>query len=648
MQTAEEPAIVDVIDPRIGDLLAPRARFRAMPAGMDIAGGDSAGWGRGLDGPVWIQEMGTLAFNDVGHRRRLTWTPGGDVRVLHEATGGATGTARDPQGRFVACEWDGSRVTRREADGTVTLVADTCDGRPLAGPDDVAVAADGTVYFTDPRRAFPPAPPGSMDRPGVYRVEADLSSIARLDCDIAAPGGLALSANGRTLYVNDQTARCVVAFPLLAGRLGPGRPFAPMTGASRSVPHGICLDGAGNVYAGGPGGIWVFAPDGVALGVIRVPGTRINGLAFGGDDGRTLFVVTSSGVGALPTQAVPPHRATATPAVHIARGHPLHYEQRIERLDPALDAIIAPGTRIRNHGHGGFFEDLGGGPHHLYAASLEGTFWSAAERCLFFSDIGNDRRLRFDPATERITVAHAPTGHANGATLDCEGRIVQAEHAGRCISRRERDGTRTVLVDRFQGRRLNHPNDVVVRSDGDLFFTDPWWDFGAGDTREQPHAGVYHFSPARGTLALIGADYLVCNGLAFSHDERTLFVNETYGPPGKDWGPHIRAYDVREDGSIDAGSSRIWARLPLGPREGKPDGMKVDRAGNVYCGGAGGLWIFDRHARHLGIVVHGDTQTNNLCFGGPDWKTLYFVSWVGLHSIELRTPGIPLPPKRPA
>jgi len=223
--------------------------------------------------------------------------------------------------------------------------------------------------------------------------------------------------------------------------------------------------------------------------------------------------------------------------------------------------------------------------------------------------------------------------------------VIQAEHKGRCISRLERDGARTVLVDRFEGRRFNHPNDVVVRSDGDIFFTDPWWSFGAPDVREIPYAGVYHFSPRTGAVALVGSDYRVCNGLAFSQDEKLLFVNDSYGLDGTDWGPHIRAYDARPDGSIDGASSRIWAKLPLGPREGKPDGMKVDQAGNVYCGGSGGIWIFDKDARHLGIIAHGDTQTNNLAFGGADWKTLYFVSWVGVHSVQLRTPGIPLPPR---
>lgn len=616
-----------------------------MPAGRDVAGGDTAGWGRGLDGAVWIPELQALAFNDVGHRRRLTWTPGGEVLLLHRDTGGAAGSARDAQGRFISCEWDAKRVTRLELDGSVTEISARVEGRRLASPDDVAVAPDGAIYFTDLRTPFPPPAPDAMPTSGVYRVSPDLAEVRRLACDVSMPGGLAVSGEGRTLYVSDQQARCVVAYPLTAnGDLAAGRRLAAMTGDSESVPHGLALDGEGNLYVGGPGGLWVFAADGAPLGVIGVNGTRINSVIFGGEAGKTLFVVTSTGIGCIETQAAAPRPTVSAPAVLSSRGEPISYPQAIERLDPALDEIVAPDAVIRNYCHGGFFEDLGGGPHYRYAASLEGTFWSAEENCLFFSDIGNSRRLRFDPATKEISRAQHPTGNTNGATLDCEGRVVQAEHSGRCVSRIEQDGSRTVLVDRFEGKRLNHPNDVVVRSDGAIFFTDPWWDFGAGDVREIPFAGVYHLSPDRRTLSLIGNDYRVCNGLAFSPDEKILYVNDSYGVT-EEMGPHIRAYDVRPDGSIDSASSRIWAKLPLGEREGKPDGMKVDQAGNVYCGGSGGIWIFDKTGKHLGVIAHGDTQTNNLCFGGPDWKTLYFVSWVGLHSVQLRTPGIPLPPR---
>jgi gluconolactonase len=643
---------IEQFDPRLAWLLQPDAEFQAMPSGRDVSGGDFRF--RGCDGPVWLHEVGALAFNDIGHGRLLTWLPGGDVRVLRHGEMQA-GSARDSQGRLIACEIANGRVTRLELDGTLTVVADGFQGRKFAAPDDVAVAPDGVVYFTDPQREFPPRyilGSNLVEGAGVYRVASDPSAVERLKCkEVATPGGLALSGDGRQLYISDERARRVIAYAILdSGELGSARPFEAMAGEERSIPHGLCLDAEGNVYVGGPRGVWVFAPDGTALGVIQVPASWISRLAFGGDEGNVLFVLTSTGVGALQMRAAA-RPSVGTPAIIKSRGEPIAYRQEIERLDPALDEIISPDAEIRNLGHGGFFLDLGGGASEYYGRALEGPFWDPQQSCLFFSDIANNRRLRFDPATNLISVALQPTGHANGATLDCEGRVVQAEQgSGRCISRIERDGSRTVLIDRFEGRRLNRPNDVVVRSDGSVFFTNPWWSFGDSEALEMDGSNVLHLWPDLKTVSLVGSDYQIPNGIAFSHDEKILFVNESHGTPQRG-GNHIRAYDIRPDGSVDTASSRIWAQFP--PQRGKapdgaPDGMKVDQAGNLYCGGPGGLWIFDKHAKHLGTVVHGDSQTNNICFGGNDWKTLYFVSWVGLHAIDLLTPGIPLPPRRRA
>ena len=638
-------------DVRLAPLLLPGAEFQAMPAGGDVAGGDFRF--RGCGGPVWLPELGALAFSDIGHGRQLTWAPGGEVLVLRAGALQA-GAARDAQGRFIVCEVADGRLTRLEPDETRTVVAEQFEGKRLAAPDAVALGPDGAVYFTDPQRAFPPrAALGAnlIDGAGVYRVAPDFSAIERLTCpEITTPGGLALSADGRQLYLSDERTRRIIAYPLLdSGQLGPARAFAAMTGEEESAPHGLCLDAAGNVYVGGPRGVWVFAPDGRALGVLPVPATWITSLAFGGAEGNLLFVLTSTGVGALPMRAAAKLSAVP-PAPLPSRGEPLVYRQYVERLDPALDKIIAPEAKIRNLGAGGFFADLGGGPSERYGRSLEGPFWDPAQGCLFFSDEANNRRLRLDPVTNEISVARQPTGHVNGATLDCQGRVVQAEQgAGRCISRIEHDGTRTVLLDCIEGKRLNRPNDVVVRSDGAIFFTNPWWTFGDGEAQEMEGSSVVQLWPDLQTVSIVARDFVVPNGLAFSPDEKTLFVNESQGTP--EAGKHIRAYDVRPDGSIDTVSARVWARFPPeqpGVTAGTPDGMKVDQAGNLYCGGPGGLWIFDRHATHLGTIVHGDSQTNNLCFGGDDWQTLYFMSWVGLHAIDLLTPGIPLPPRRRA
>jgi len=626
-------------DPRFGEIFDADARPEGMPGGYDIGGGDTAGWGRGCDGPVWAPELGAVTFTDVAHHRRLVWAGGGDVKVLHENTGGAIGSARDAEGRFVNCEWETRRLTRQEKDGSVTVLADAYEGTPFNRLDDVVVAADGAIYFTDLKAVMPPPGPGWTDRSAVYRLSG--GALDRVDADVEHPGGLGLSPDGATLYVSDTRKTRLMAYPVGGGA---GRVFATLEGDGEGAPHGLTVDAAGNVYAGGPGGLWVIAADGKPLGVLPLTASRTTNCAFGGADGKTLYITTPVGIGRVQTRAKghPTASGVASPAVLKTP----ELTQRIERLDPALDAIISPDAVIANLGSGGFVADLGGGPSENYARSLEGTFYSAEDRCFYFSDIGNNRRMRWTP--ERgIEFGHAPTGHTNGATLDLQGRIVSAEHSGRRLSVRERDGTRRTLADRVDGKRFNRPNDVVVRSDGDMFFTNPWWDFGSGEAGEIGYAGVYHVTADGKSVTLIGKDYRVPNGLAFSPDEKILYINDSYGTD-EAVGPVIRAYDVRADGSIDTGSVRNFARLRNDSREGKPDGMKVDVAGNVYCGGSGGLWILDSSGKHLGTVVHGHTQTNNLCFGGPDWKTLFFVSWTSVHCVPVLTPGLPIPARKPA
>lgn len=637
-----DPVSWQVFDTRLADLFAPDAQPQAMPGGYDIGGGDTAGWGRGCDGPVWVAELGALAFSDIAHHRRLTWAPGAAPLVLHEATGAAVGAARDPQGRFIACEWETRRVTRRELDGAVTVLAERFDGRRLNRPDDLVLGPDGSIYFTDLRISFPPPDPEAAPGSAVYRILPDGGTVERAVSDLDTPGGLALSPDARTLYVADTGGRRLMAYDIgFDGSVAPGsgRTLASLAGEAAGAPHGLCVDRSGNLYCGGAGGLWVMAPDGKALGVLRLPASRVTNVAFGGADGDVLFITTTVGVGCIASKTRG-LAATTAPALAGAKRHRPRFEQGIERHDAALDRIIPRDAQIANLASGGFFDDLGGGLDELYSRSLEGTFWSAEENCLFFSDIGNSRRMRWD-RDGCISQAHRPTGHTNGATLDLEGLIVSCEHSERRVSRRQRDGSRTTLADRVDGKRLNHPNDVVVRSDGAMVFTDPWWDFGAGQTSEIGYPGVYHVSPDLKTVTLVGKDYRVPNGLAFSPDETILYVNDSYGLDDS-YGPHIRAYDVLPDGSIDRLSSRIFCRLG-GERHGKPDGMKVDRAGNVYCGGSGGLWIIDPSGKHLGTIVHGATQTNNLAFGGDDWKTLFFVSWTSLHSVPLLVPGMPVP-----
>jgi gluconolactonase len=179
---------------------------------------------------------------------------------------------------------------------------------------------------------------------------------------------------------------------------------------------------------------------------------------------------------------------------------------------------------------------------------------------------------------------------------------------------------------------------VVVKSDGCIYFTDPWTSPLPPEQWDLTFSGVYRVTPDLGTLTLLSDDFLLPNGLAFSPDESVLYINDSRRG-------HIRAFDLQPNGTLAKQTDRVFVDL-RGDEPGVPDGMKVDTAGNVYCGGAGGLWIMDAHGKKLGRIVHGAAATTNLAFGGDDWKTLYFTSRNHLGAVNVKIPGIPVPPPK--
>lgn len=262
----------------------------------------------------------------------------------------------------------------------------------------------------------------------------------------------------------------------------------------------------------------------------------------------------------------------------------------------------------------------------------EGPLWWKEGGYLLFSDIGNNQRLKWE-ASQGVSVFHEPTNNANGLTRDLQGRLLACEHSSRRVTRTEPDGSITVIANNYQGRRLNRPNDVVVKSDGSIYFTDP----GAPDPNlDLDFSGVFRVSPDLGTLTLLVRDFVTPNGLAFSPDEKTLFINDSRRG-------HIRSFDVQPNGTLALATDRAFADL-RGDRPGVPDGMKVDIEGNVYCGGSGGIWIFDSAGIHLGTIVHGAPSTTNLAWGDDDWKTLYITTRDSLAKMRLKISGIPVPP----
>ena len=300
--------------------------------------------------------------------------------------------------------------------------------------------------------------------------------------------------------------------------------------------------------------------------------------------------------------------------------------RKIESLAPELDRVISSSEPIRElaTGYGGTI-----GP-------AEGPVWWADGHYLLFNDINTARRMKYMPGSSP-TVAMEKTNEANGMTRDQQGRLVSAEHLSRRVTRYESDGSLTVIANSFQGKRLLRPNDVIVKSDGSIYFTDPGGN-AAPEQWDVTISGVYRVSPDLGSMSLIIDDMVRPNGLAFSPDENTLYVADTRRR-------HVRAYQMQANGTIAKETSRVFVDLG-GTEPGVPDGIKVDAEGNVYSGGSGGLYIIDPKGKKLGRIVHGQAATTNVAFGGDDWKTLYFTTASTLFSVNVKIAGVPVPAKR--
>ncbi|MGF0117048.1 SMP-30/gluconolactonase/LRE family protein [Promicromonospora sp. Marseille-Q5078] len=281
------------------------------------------------------------------------------------------------------------------------------------------------------------------------------------------------------------------------------------------------------------------------------------------------------------------------------------------------------------------FEAVGGDSRleRLWTGSrwTEGPLYVPAGRYLLFSDIPNDRVLRWDETDGSVSVLDSPAGYANGRTIDRQGRVVTCQQGPRRVVRTEHDGSTTVLADRWEGRRLNSPNDVVVSADGAVWFTDP--PYGITSDYEGHRADpeidgchVYRVDPATGAVSAVATDLERPNGLAFSVDGRRLYVADTHRR-------HVRGFDV--DGERLAGGE-VVADL-----DGGPDGVRVDTAGRVWVAAGEALHVLDPDGTLLGRI-HLPEQVSNLAFGGPKRNRLFVTASTSVYSLLLTVNGAPL------
>jgi gluconolactonase len=311
---------------------------------------------------------------------------------------------------------------------------------------------------------------------------------------------------------------------------------------------------------------------------------------------------------------------------------PSEVNVEIIRKDPALDAIVSPNPKIFKLAEGFKF--------------TEGPVWDRKAGFLLFSDPNNNTIYKYSPNENgQLAVFREKSGYegadiaeygqpgSNGLTFDREGRLTINQHGNRRVIRLDAGGEPTVLADKFEGKRLNSPNDLVYRSDGTLYFTDPPFGlpkFFNDPRKELPFSGV--FAVKDGDLKLVTKDFTGPNGIAFSPDEKFLYVC--------DWDEKnkvVMRYEVQPDGSVKNG--KVFFDMTSAPGEDALDGMKVDKAGNLYVSGPGGLWILSPQGKHLGTIIP-PKHPHNFAWGDADGKTLYLCARSGLYRMRLNIEGI--------
>lgn len=271
----------------------------------------------------------------------------------------------------------------------------------------------------------------------------------------------------------------------------------------------------------------------------------------------------------------------------------------------------------------------------------EGPAYFPAGRTLVWSDNPNNRMLRYDECSGHVAVFRSPSNYSNGNTVDRSGRLVSCEHGGRRVSRTEFDGSVITIADNYDGKRLNSPNDVVVKSDGSIWFSDPTYGIdsdyeGHKAESEQKANRVYRVDPQSGAVTVAADDFVQPNGLAFSPDERILYIVDT-GRTHRDHGPaHIRKFNVSDDGKLSGGE--VFAECTAGLF----DGFRLDTAGRIWTSAADGVHCYDPDGTLIGKIRVPEIVAN-VCFGGEKRNYLYICGTTSLYGVRLPVNGVARP-----
>jgi len=292
-------------------------------------------------------------------------------------------------------------------------------------------------------------------------------------------------------------------------------------------------------------------------------------------------------------------------------------------LDERFRRLIIPSARLEKLAEG--------------CRWAEGPAYFPAGRYLVWSDVPNDRLMRFDETSNTVSVFRSPSGHSNGNTVDRQGRLVTCEHGNRRVTRTEHDGSITVIASHYEGKRLNSPNDVVVKSDGSIWFTDPAYGI---DSDYEGHKAdseigachVYRIDPQDGSISIVADDFVRPNGIAFSPDEKKLYVVDTGATHVPDGPRHIRVFDVDESGRITGGD--VFATCS----SGLFDGFRLDDAGRIWTSAGDGVHCYESDGTLIGKILVPETVAN-VVFGGVKRNRLFICATTSLYAILLPVNG---------
>ncbi len=529
------------------------------------------------EGPA-ADDKGNVYFTDQPNDKIYVWSTAGKLSVFLDGCGRSNGLYFDLNGDLLACADLHNKLVSFDSNGKMTVLLDNYRGKLLNGPNDLWRDRKGGIYFTDPfyKRSYWDRGPAEQPGQYVYYLKPDRKTLVCVITDLTQPNGIIGTADGKTLYVADIGAGKTYSYTINDDGTLSNKKLFCEMGSD-----GMTIDSAGNVYLTGKG-VTAFDRTGKKIDHIDIPKRWTANVTFGGPTFDTLFITASDSLYSVKTKT---HGVTWQSA--------------------GAKSLIAPGAKLEKLSGGFSFTE---GP----AADNKGN--------VYFTDIPNNR-IHIWSTDGKLSTFRENSGGANGLYFDEKGNLYVCEGKNRRISRIDTNGKVTVLADNYKGKKLNSPNDLYRDHNGGIYFSDPYYGRDR-DQLQQDGEHVYYLHPGGGELIRVIDDMVRPNGLIGTADGKLLYVAD-HGD-NKTW-----VYRVNSDGTLS--DKKLFA--PEGS-----DGMTIDKEGNIYLT-TDAVKVYNSRGEKIEHIEI-PQRPSNVCFGGPDNKTLFVTARTCLYALRMRVKGL--------